>query len=509
MKIVTSAQMRRLDEAASRDFFLPSILLMENAAYEVARHAETRISGAGGKRITVVCGRGNNGGDGLAAARHLLRKGASVRVYLLSLELSGDAETNRRALERVTGDIFRPPSGDFLRSLKASDLIIDALFGTGLSKPVRGPFARAIRAINDSGRPVLAVDIPSGVSADTGEIMGEAVRADLTVTFALPKRGHFLPPGEELTGDLHVVDIGISLPLVNRLDSAVHLIDREEVSHRIPRRRKGAHKGTYGHLLLIAGSVGKAGAAALSASAALRTGAGLVTIACPKGINNILQRTVREAMTIPLPHSPEGGLSLEAEKGILTALPRFDAVALGPGLGEEPQTAELVRRMIRRIDLPLVLDADGLNAIGSKSGLLAERSAPTILTPHPGEMGRMIGKKSTDVQRDRLGVAARFSKERGVILVLKGAHSIVASPDGVLAVNPTGNPGMATAGTGDVLTGMIGALLAQGLAAREAAIAGVYLHGIAGDLAARRRGKIGMIAGDLVEEIPTALLDFG
>jgi len=512
MKIVTAEEMKKLDRKATTDYAIPSLLLMENAARGLVDQIEKTIGPVRGKQIVILAGRGNNGGDGIAAARHLRMRGAEVIVYLLSPieKVGGDAKTSLDIWMQTGGELQVIGSfrwNHLTQALSKSDLIIDALLGTGLSHPVTGDYAKAITLMNRAERPVVAVDIPSGISADTGEVLGVAVQADDTLTMALPKWGHFLQEGLEYRGRLGVVDIGFPPALIDEAKIPVDLITPEMLVGFPPPRPRGAHKGTEGHLLVIAGSFGKKGAAMITARAALRCGTGLVTVALPKSID-LATAGVVEAMTLPMPETSEGTLSLAAEKRLFDAAQGKDAVAIGPGLSQNEETQRLIRTLIAEVSLPMVIDADGLNALAGDLSLLKGRKAPVILTPHPGEMGRLIGKRTDVVQKDRFTVAANLAKRSGAIVVLKGAHTVIAAPDGFLRVNNTGNPGMATAGTGDALTGMIAAWLAQRIEPFEAATWGVAIHGYAGDLAAASRGEIGLITSDLIEKIPEAIQNY-
>ncbi|HEY7747013.1 MAG TPA: NAD(P)H-hydrate dehydratase, partial [Desulfuromonadales bacterium] len=458
--------------------------------------------------VLILAGKGNNGGDGYVIARHLLGRGWRVRTVVLTDEarVSGDAAINLRALQSSAGELaFAPDDGRLSRALRENRdtrLVVDALFGTGLTSEVAGHYATAVDWVNAAGLPVLAVDIPSGIDATSGRILGRAVRADLTVTFALPKLGHALHPGADLCGDLEVVDIGIPAPLLNKARDRHLLVDAAAAHPLLPARPATGHKGTFGHLLVVAGSTGKAGAAAMTAEGGLRSGAGLVTVACPASVQAALAIKLTEAMTEPLAEV-DGALSLQA----LAALQQFSegksALALGPGLGQHEETFALVRRLLRESPLPLVLDADGLNAVAEHPALLRERPpGSTVLTPHPGEMARLTGKSVAEVEADRVDVARKFARRHRVVLVLKGARTVTALPDGRVRLNGSGNPGLASGGMGDVLTGLIGGLLAQGLSPADAAVLGVYLHGRAADRLQKIMGNAGMIAGDLLRELP-------
>ena len=511
MKIVTAAQMQTLDRRAISESHIPSLVLMERAGEAVVEQLERRFSPLKGKRVTIVCGKGNNGGDGFVVARLLAQKRIIIQIVMLAkpADLSRDARVmHGRLVRAVKKNVFRTADDpDLLRDvLGSSDLIVDAILGTGLSSAVTGPYEGAIRALNGAGHPVIAVDIPSGLHSDTGSALGTAVRADLTVTLGLPKIGLYIGQGIDHAGTVHVADIGIPASLVDQLESRILLLTREDAKAALPVRKPSSHKGTFGHAGIIAGSVGKTGAAAMAAKAALRVGAGLVTVAIPSSVNDTLEAKLLEAMTIPMPETKARTLARSSLDRLLTFGRTRTAIAIGPGLTTHPETVDLIQELVKRIDKPCVLDADALNALAGKASLLTESKFPPILTPHPGEMSRLeIDSSPQSVNADRIGVASRFARERGVLVVLKGARTIIARPDGMTAVCPTGNPGMATAGTGDVLTGMITGFLAQGLSQWDAACTGTYIHGLAGDLAARTVGQAAMIAGDLIEHIPEAV----
>lgn len=511
MKIVTAAQMQLLDRQTITEARTPGLVLMERAGAGIVHHLEHRYSPLKDRRLAIVCGKGNNGGDGLVAARFLARKGVKVHVALTvkPTDLSKDARVMHgrllRSAKRATVRTITDPEA--LRDLlSSSDLILDALFGTGLSKAVSGFYEQAIQIINQAGRPVIAVDIPSGLHADTGQVLGVAVRAKSTVTFGLPKIGLYVGQGIDHAGSIQVVDIGIPPAFVDGVDSRTLLLTPGSAKGALPLRSVSSHKGTFGHAGIIAGSVGKTGAAAMAAIAALRVGTGLVTVAIPSSVNDTLEAKVLEVMTTPMPETKARTLARSGLERLQAFARERTALAIGPGLTTHPETVELVQELVKRIDKPCVLDADALNALAGKASLLTEAKMPPILTPHPGEMSRLeVGASTQSVNADRIGVASRFARERGVLVVLKGARTVIARPDGMVAICPTGNPGMATAGTGDVLTGMIVGLLAQGLSQWDAACTATYLHGLAGDFAAGAFGEAAMTAGDLIEHIPQAL----
>ncbi len=510
MKIVTAQQMQELDRRTIQEAGIPGAKLMERAGSGVVRALEDAWGSPAGKFITIFCGKGNNGGDGFVIARLLKRKQAKVTVCLLASprDLRGDAKLMYQRFVRTAGGtaVKNNPEETRIRTLVSrSDFIVDALLGTGISSPVTGDYRTAIEIMNASQLPIIAVDIPSGIHTDSGALLETAVRAHLTVSFGYPKIGTFLGPAIDHVGKLQFVDIGIPPGYIDSIDVNVDLLTSDMVRQWIPARPPSSHKGTFGHLGIIAGSTGKSGAAALSAKAALRCGTGLVTIGTPANLNPILETLVLEAMTLSLPQTAEGSLSQAAEPHLETFAQERSALAIGPGLSTQEETVELVRSLLTKLDRPTVIDADALNALtGHTSILKACRMTPT-LTPHPGEMARLLGKGSAhEVNQDRVGIARRFAQDHRCILVLKGAHTLIANPDGKIAISPTANSGMASGGMGDALTGMIGGLLAQGLTPWKAAQTGVFLHGLAGDIWTQQHGGIGLVAGDVIDSIPRA-----
>ena len=511
MKIVTGTEMQALDRRTITEAHVPSTVLMERAGEGIVRHLEEHCGPVRGKTIAILCGKGNNGGDGLVVARLLHRRRARIHVVLLTpvTDLGRDAATMYRRLVRVTGRtaIIRFRSADQVRPLLASsDILIDALLGTGLSSVVTETYREAIELINSAGKPVIAVDIPSGLHADTGAILGQAIRATLTIACGLPKLGLYVGAGIDQAGAIRVVDIGIPPAYVDAIESRTLLLTSDCAFQSLPERAPSSHKGSFGHAGIIAGSVGKTGAAALAARAALRVGAGLVTVGTPSSVNDVLEAKLLEAMTMSLPETKARTLARSGLDRVVAFIQARTAIAIGPGLSTHHETVELVQSLMKHLDRPSVLDADALNALAGRASLLTECNTPPILTPHPGEMARLeVDATTQSVNADRIGTARRFAQERGVFVVLKGARTVIARPDGLVAICPTGNPGMATAGTGDVLTGMIVGLLAQRVPAWEAACAATYFHGSAGDLASQHLGQPGMLAGDLIAQIPYAL----
>ncbi len=513
MKLLTAAQMRHCDDRAIHELGIPSAVLMENAGrttYQILRREFPELAGP----VAVVAGRGNNGGDGLVVARYLANDGLPVSVLLLAepSQLTGDARLNLEIALKLGIDVRPLTAPEALAAqeplLAGAALVVDAILGTGLNSEVRGLYRQAIDLINAVPAPVLAVDLPSGLCADSGRVLGAAVRADVTVTYGWPKLGQILSPGRELAGRLWRVDI--SIPPALAADCQVELAAAAVLRELAPARPPASHKGTYGHLVILAGSPGKTGAAALAALGALRVGAGLVTVGVPASLNPILEVKLTEAMTLPLPEVPGAAVLGEAAWPAIAGFwEGKTAGALGPGLGTHPQTVRLVQELVQRAPAPLVIDADGLNALAEDLDCLKRAGAPLILTPHPGEMGRLVGLSPAQVQADRPGTACRLARDYGVVVVLKGAQSLIAAPDGRLTVNPSGNPALATGGTGDVLTGIIGGLLAQRLSPYDAARLGVYLHGLAADRWAASQGAAGLLAAELAAELPALLAALG
>jgi len=508
MKIATAKQIRNIDRRAIREFGIPGPVLMENAASAIAFEMERFFKGLDGVKVGIICGKGNNGGDGLALARRLRIRGVPVRVCLLAsfAALKGEAKLNLAILRKTDVEIVANASSPAIADLIAwSDVLVDAMLGVGLSSPLKGSYAVAAELMNVAGRPVVAVDIPTGVNADTGEVMGSAVRADLTVTMVLHKRGLVLYPGAAFAGQVRVADIGIPTEAIEKEGIEVSLLEHDLAWGLTGERDRDSHKGDFGHLMVIAGSLGKAGAAVMAAKGALRTGVGLVSVAAPMGLIPLIQQQVMEAMCIPAGESVDGTLGMGSENELFKASGGMTACAIGPGLTTHYETVHVVRNLVQRMSLPMVIDADGVNAMAGAADILKKAKAFVVMTPHPGEMARLLGVTTDEVQKDRIGAASDFAKKYEVTVVLKGAGTVIATPHGEVFINTTGNPGMATGGTGDVLTGMIGSLLAQGYGPTPASCLAVYLHGLAGDLSAEEKGEAGMIAGDVVEKIPEAI----
>jgi NAD(P)H-hydrate epimerase len=504
MKLTTAAEMRKLDRSAIEGRGIPGLALMEAAGRAATNAVRELLSDAGPGPVIIVAGKGNNGGDGFVVARRLHDAGVPAQVCLLTAasSLSGDAAVNCDRCLKLGVTVHQEATPALLRSrLATASVIVDAALGTGLSGEVRGLALAAIEAINAATAPVVAVDIPSGIDADTGAILGEAVRADVTVTFGLSKIGLHQFPGRGSCGQVRVADIGIPPDLVAEANLRANLTEASDAAAMLPPRPPDMHKGVAGRLLVVAGSVGMTGAAALASLAAMRSGAGLVYLACPESLNDILEVKCTEVMTRPLPETDARSLSAAAEGPLVDLAGDVDAVVLGPGLSQHPETAEVIRSLALAADVPLVIDADGLNAFAGHADDLAARAAPTVMTPHPGEMSRLTGLSTREIAADRCAAARSLAEVTGAVVVLKGAGTVTAAPDGEVWINPTGNQGLASGGSGDVLAGMIGAFLAGGSDAPAAAVAGAWYHGRAAEAVARPGGR-GMIASDLFAALP-------
>jgi NAD(P)H-hydrate epimerase len=508
--------MRQADRYTIDEIGLPGVVLMENAGGAVAATIRRRYPTS--RRPAILCGRGSNGGDGFVVARKL--RDLHPEVYLMGIrgDVRDEARLHLEVFEKSGGKVFEV--ADALawerarERLRRADLVVDSLLGTGLKAEPSGLVADAIKEITrltELGVPAVAVDLPSGVPSDTGDLPWPVVPAAVTVTFGAAKYGHVLPPASDWVGELVVADIGIPREALDKQNPSLFLLEGADVLRVFGERAPDAHKGTFGHLLVVAGSVGKTGAAVLAATAALRAGVGLVTVATPAPALPMVAGGRPEIMTEPIPVNASGSVAREACDRVLSLAASRDAAVIGPGLGQEPGVREFVREFVRRCPVPLLVDADGLNALSPPAGGrirgpldALELGRPTVLTPHPGEMARLSGLRPDEVQKRRLEVARSLARETGSLVVLKGHRTLVVDATGRAAVNSTGNPGMATGGTGDVLAGLAGALLARH-DPWEAASAAVYLHGLAGDLAAARRGQASLLAGDVLEALPDAL----
>ena len=510
MRVLDAAQMRAADRLTIEEIGVPSIVLMENAGRQVVAAIEASCADLALSRVAVLCGRGNNGGDGFVVARAMAQRGLEVVVFLAGrvADVHGDARTNLDIVRRLGVTVEEVPDAAAWErhgpEVAVCDLVVDALVGTGLTAPLAGLLEAIVTDINGTGLPVVSIDLPSGVSADTPQVLGACIRARVTVTLAAPKIPLVLAPAADRAGELVVAEIGIPARVIDDLEGPrLELLTPAHVRSRIPVRARDAHKGDCGHVVLVAGSPGKTGAARLAGLGALRSGAGLVTVATPASSASLVA-SVPEYMTAALVETDVGTVAPAALEAVL-ALPA-DVLAVGPGLGVGNGPRALVRGLVERTPGPLVLDADALNVLADDPTVLgARRDRETVVTPHPGEMARLAGTTTTDVQGNRIDYARACATEHGVHVVLKGARSILATPDGAVFINPTGNPGMASGGTGDVLTGVVAAWWAQLRDPAAAMTVGVHVHGLAGDLAVERVGETALTASDLAAQLGAAV----
>jgi hydroxyethylthiazole kinase-like uncharacterized protein yjeF len=510
MIVVTAEQMRELDRLTIQKYGTPSLTLMERAGEGVVKVILDRFAEPAKKGVLIVAGKGNNGGDGFVVARLLRQQRVSCEVALLAKrdEISADAAHNLKEYLADKGNVVEidPDRLALLNEAVAGKgLLVDAILGTGTRNEIRGIYADAIGAMNASGLPIVAVDIPSGLDADKGTPLGACIRAAMTVALGCPKLGEVIRPGLDYAGDLVVADIGIEPEAVTEVDPATEILTREEVRSLVPVREPDSHKGTYGHVVVMAGSRGKTGAAILASQACMRAGAGLTTLAAPRSLNDIFAGALIEAMTEPLRNTSAEEIDSLTDDEWRRLLQRKTVMLFGPGIGVTDSTRNNLRWLLRHLDMPWVIDADGLNNLALDVGRLRNAKTAPILTPHPGEMARLIGKETATVNQDRIGVARAFATEHRCYLALKGARTVLATPDGKVFINPTGNPGMASGGMGDVLAGILAAFLGQRLSPEDAMKLGVYLHGFAADRIAAQRGEIGMIASDIIEGLPAAM----
>jgi NAD(P)H-hydrate epimerase len=501
MKILNAAQMRNIDRRATEQFGIPSILLMENAARSVARTIRLHYPQA--DPVAIFCGPGQNGGDGFAAARHLANDGVTPLLFILGqrANYAGDSATNLAICERLGFPMWEIDTADALDRALArasdTDLLVDAIFGTGLNRAAEGIYADAIRGLQSLRLPILAVDVPSGLDASTSDVVEPVVRADLTITFALPKIAHIFAPASGCCGEIVVADISIPGAAIDTENVRLSLATAEEILPLVAEREAATHKGTYGHVAIIGGSEGRSGAAILSARAAIRGGAGLVTVLTDRETARIVDSASIESMTLAIEYDAAA---------VARVLDPFSAVVLGPGLPDDEESYRFVRKLVPLIGKPLLIDASGLNAFAGRADELADEGGSVrVITPHPGELARLLRMDTAEVNRRRFDVAAEAAVRTRCIVVLKGHQTIVADPGGSVSVNPTGNPGMASGGMGDVLSGLLGALLARSSDAYEASRAAVYLHGLAGDLLRDETCDIGLAAADLADALPRAV----
>ncbi len=508
MLLVDAKTMQGLDRRTIEEIGIPGLILMENAGLGCARIILEEMGDEVEKGCLVVAGPGNNGGDGFVIARHLFQKGKKAKVLCLNPfeRFKGDALTNLKACQGLGIEIMEAVDEKALdlhaHLFDEAGLVVDAMFGTGLSRPLEGRFARAVELINSSPARVFSVDIASGLGSDSGQVLGAAVRADVTATMAMAKVGHVNWPGVLYTGRLFVIDIGIPRFVLDEARGAFEYFEEAEFLATFRPRPADGHKGTFGHVVIFGGSRGKIGAACLSAHGALRAGAGLVTVASVRSSQFVISQKLTEAMTEGLPENPDGQISKDAFETAMGLLEGKKAACIGPGLGLTKDAIIFSQKMAVHCPLPLVMDADALSALSKCTEVLKEAAAPRVLTPHPGEMARLTGTGVAEVQRDRIGAAASLATDTGCVVVLKGMSTVIASPSGQVCINSSGNSGMGTGGMGDILTGIIGALLAQGYAPWDAARLGVFVHGKGADLVARMKGPFGYTAREAADQLP-------
>ena len=513
MRVLNTEQMREADRRTIEDIGIPSVVLMENAGRQAVAAMEAAFDDLASSRVGVICGRGNNGGDGFVVARTLAQRGVEASVFLLGsvAEVRGDARANLEILGNIGLTVVEITNAQewelHFTEISECDLIVDAIVGTGFRGTLSGLLETVVADVNALGVPVVSIDLPTGLSADSHEIESEAIEASMTVTLAAPKIPLVFPPADARAGDLVIADIGIPYPVIDELEGQyLELLTRERMRELVPVRAPESHKGDFGRVLIVAGSRGRTGAAHLAAVGALRSGAGLVTIATPRSCLPIVAAMGPEYMTEPLEETAAGAIDFSALDQVLEF--NADVIAVGPGLGQDPSTSAFVQGLVERAGVPLVLDADALNAFaGDPERLVGRDGVDVVITPHPGEMARLLNTTTEAIQKERLRHAREFAATHRVHVVLKGNRTLVASPDGRAFVNLTGNPGMATGGTGDLLTGMLAAWFAQLLDAEAAAKLAVYLHGTAGDLAEADEGEVALTAGDLSARLGDAILE--
>ncbi len=507
LPVVTAQQMRTIDKWAIQEIGIPGIVLMENAGKAIVKRLQEILPDIASKKVIIVCGKGNNGGDGFVIARHLHQLGTNTMVLLAGklTDLKGDARTNAlsaKTLKVPIHELKEENINSFDHKLRHSDVIVDALFGTGLSKLAAGLMETVIKKINQYQKFCVSVDINSGIDSDSGLLTGPHVISDLTFALDSMKLSHLIYPAAGVMKKVELIDIGI--PFLKKQDARTRLLEEKDIKKIFHARQPDSHKGNYGHVLVLAGSRGKGGAAGLSALAALRAGCGLCTLALPDSCQKAFELHPMEVMTLPLPETPSGTLSLKAKEPIIKLLEGKSAVAMGPGLTTESETVQLIGELLPHINCPLILDADAINAFENNLNWM-DNLKSVVLTPHPKELSRLTSLSTQEIQTNRINITIEFAQKYSVILLLKGAPSLIGTPDGNLYLNSTGNPGMATGGSGDVLTGIIAGLAAQNIPLVEATIAGAYIHGCSGDIFSGDETQTTLIAGDLLRTLPETL----
>ena len=513
MKAVTGIEMGKIDKYSIEQIGIPGIVLMENAALKIVKHIEVYIEQSHLEipRVMIIAGKGNNAGDAFAVARHLIISYKKVKTYCLfdKRYLTGDARTNFDILQNLNADIEfindNSQLNEFILDIRDSHIVLDGIFGTGFRGQVNGHIAKVIEMINENASYIMSIDIASGIEAATGEVANTCIKANKTVTFELPKIGQLIYPGIYNSGQLAIESIGMPNKSIQSIDININLTDIDFINSVIPKRKEEFNKGNCGKVLIVTGSLGMAGSGCIAAKASLRTGTGLVYIAAPSSLLNIYQSVVPEAVAIGLKDS-NGIMDEEATVVISDMLKKSNAAAIGPGISTHKSIYNIVRSIAENAKIPLVIDADALNVISEDTDTFSKFQKEVVITPHPGEMSRLTGLDISYIQQNRIEVAKKYAGLWGVTIVLKGARTIIAGKNGEIFINPTGNSGMATAGSGDALSGIIASLIGQGVSPFEAAIAGTYIHGLAGDIAAQAKGIYGLNAMDIVENVPYAII---
>ncbi|MCD4742325.1 MAG: NAD(P)H-hydrate dehydratase [Desulfobacteraceae bacterium] len=521
MYLVTAEEIQKMDGETIDSFGIPGRTLMESAGRGAYTMLVQTFPDIFSKNVGVIAGRGNNGGDAFVVARYLMEKNIRTNIFILCSKnkITGDAKANLDLVEKLIEeklitnnnnssiteitdlDTFKQNRSKLLHH----DIFVDGILGTGLNSDVRGFFKNVIEALNQSKSPIFSIDIPSGLNADTGKPWGISINATATATFAHPKIGHLLHPGDKHTGELEVVDIGIPKFITEKFNPKLNLLEEKDIKLLFQPRHSESHKGNFGHLLILAGSPGKTGAAALATNAAMRCGTGLVTLGIPQSLNATVEPQVTEAMTCPLPDEGQGILIESAFKTIIETAKDKNAIAIGPGIGTDKSTKKLIEKLIKTLDIPIIMDADCLNLIAENPQILKKAKSDITLTPHPGEMARLASTTTEEIQSNRLESARNFADEFSITIVLKGANTIISLSDKKAFLCPVGNPGMASGGMGDVLTGMIAGFKAQGFSSEHASITGAYIHGLCGDMLAESMGTFGFLASDMIKTIPETI----
>ena len=512
MKVVTGQQMKEIDRKAIEESNLSGLILMENAGLRIFQNLKNIYPSLRLKKIIIFTGSGNNGGDGFVVARHLYNYGVKVKVFLLShsSKIKGEAEENLNIINKMGVELFEAETTkleEIQRAIQNSDLIIDAILGTGLHGKVTSLKAKIIDLINIANKEVVAIDVPSGLDTDTGRIEGPCIKATHTITLALPKIGLLIFPGASYAGKVTVEDIGIPSYLLKNNKIKTNIVTKEIVKSLLPFRATYSHKGSFGKVLILAGSIGMTGAAYLASEAAMRSGAGIVVLGIPRSLNPIMEVKLTEVMTLPLAETKKQSLGEEAEETILKLMKNYSILGIGPGISRQAETQRLVRKVIEKSNIPLVVDADAIYALSEDPTILKKTKTPLVITPHPGEIAKLINKDVDYILNNQLDITREIAQKYGIVVVLKGARTIIANKEGEVYINVGDNSGMATGGSGDVLTGIICSLIAQGADNFSAAITGVYIHSLAGDLARGIKGERGMIAGDILSQVPQAFLN--